>query len=258
MSRISPSGRVYGWRKDNPDFRDHQFAAAPPASLPATVDISHIAPPVYDQLQLGDCVGNGMAEIIYADQKIEKVATPMLASRLMLYYNARVMENDVSTDAGCAIRDAMISLNKQGVCSESRWPYNIAKFTNKPSAEDYTLALQHTSIAYKSITGLAQMKSCLASGYPFIFGVQVFESFESDEVSRTGIIPLPSANEQNLGGHCLTAWGYSDATQTFKILNHWGTSWGQKGWCTMPYSYLTNSGLSSDFWQLSTIKVPGK
>jgi C1A family cysteine protease len=51
-----------------------------------------------------------------------------------------------------------------------------------------------------------------------------------------------------LGGHAVLAVGYDDATQRFTIRNSWGANWGQGGYFTMPYPYLTTSGLSSDFW----------
>jgi C1A family cysteine protease len=54
-----------------------------------------------------------------------------------------------------------------------------------------------------------------------------------------------------LGGHALLVVGYDDATQCFTVRNSWGDSWGDKGYCYIPYKYLTNSNLSSDFWVLT-------
>ena len=59
------------------------------------------------------------------------------------------------------------------------------------------------------------MKGCLASGYPFVFGFTVYESFESPEVARTGDVPMPKPNEQSGGGHAVVAVGYYDAQQKF-------------------------------------------
>ncbi len=98
------------------------------------------------------------------------------------------------------------------------------------------------------------MQGCLASGYPFVFGFSVYESFESQDVARTGIVPLPKQGEKQLGGHAVLAVGYDDSDQTFWVRNSWGTGWGQSGYCKMPYSYLTSSGLASDFWALYTVE----
>ena len=42
--------------------------------------------------------------------------------------------------------------------------------------------------------------------------------------------------------------GYNDATSRFLSQNSWGTGWGMAGYFTIPYDYLTNPNLSSDFW----------
>ena len=45
------------------------------------------------------------------------------------------------------------------------------------------------------VQSLPQLKGCLASGYPFVFGFTVYESFESQQVAQTGIVPMPAAGE---------------------------------------------------------------
>jgi C1A family cysteine protease len=98
------------------------------------------------------------------------------------------------------------------------------------------------------------MKGCLASGYPFVFGFSVYESFESPEVLDTGVVPMPSDGEAQLGGHAVLAVGYDDATARFIIRNSWGTSWGDGGYGYMPYAYLTDSDLAADFWTIRVVE----
>jgi C1A family cysteine protease len=106
-------------------------------------------------------------------------------------------------------------------------------------------------IAYhRVVQNLQQMKGCLAQGYPFVFGFTVYESFESDEVAKTGIVPMPNLNEQQVGGHAVMAVGYDDAQQRFIVRNSWGTDCGIDGYFTMPYTYLTDHQYSTDFWTI--------
>ena len=98
------------------------------------------------------------------------------------------------------------------------------------------------------------MKGCLASGYPFVFGFTVYESFESQPVAQTGVVPMPAPKEQVLGGHAVLAVGYDDSRQCFIVRNSWGPGWGMQGYCYMPYLYLTDHNLASDFWTVRLVK----
>jgi len=99
------------------------------------------------------------------------------------------------------------------------------------------------------------MKGCLASGYPFIFGFTVYESFESPGVTRSGHAPMPQWGERPIGGHAVMAVGYDDSNQWFLVRNSWGKAWGMSGYFTIPYAYLIQPGLSQDFW---TIRLVGQ
>jgi len=64
---------------------------------------------------------------------------------------------------------------------------------------------------------------------------------------------MPQPGEQVLGGHAVLAVGYDDAQQRFLVRNSWGTGWGMQGYFTMPYTYLTQSSLASDFWTIQLV-----
>jgi len=70
----------------------------------------------------------------------------------------------------------------------------------------------------------------------FVFGITVYESFESAAVSKTGKMPMPKPSEKVLGGHAVLAVGYDDAAQRFIVRNSWGKGWGVQGYFTMPYA----------------------
>jgi C1A family cysteine protease len=247
----------YGWIPDLPDQRDHLFAAPPELlpTLPPSVDLRPECPAVYDQGQLGSCTANAIAGAIEFDQMKEKLADVFPPSRLFIYYNERVTEGTVSTDSGAQIRDGIKSVAKQGAPPETDWPYDITKFGDAPPQAAIADAAKHTVTAYQRVArNLMQMKGCLAAGYPFVFGFSVYDSFESQAVAQSGHAPLPGAGEQLLGGHAVAAVGYDDANQWWVARNSWGTSWGMAGYFTLPYAYLTQRGLSSDFWTLRLVQ----
>ena len=252
----------YGWRPDLPDHRDYLFSApiAALAALPDKVDLRPQCPPVYDQGQIGSCTANSIAGALEFDQIKQKSRSPFTPSRLFIYYNERVMENTVNQDAGAMIRDGIKSVGTLGACKETTWPYDPSPFppnprlTLKPSPAAYKEALKYKAIIYQSVArNLSQMKGCLASGYPFVFGFTVYDSFESAAVAKSGIVPMPAPNESVLGGHAVLAVGYDDTQNRFIVRNSWGPGWGMKGYFTMPYAYLLEENLSDDFWTIKSV-----
>lgn len=247
----------YGWIPDLPDHRDHIFSppAAVHAALPASVDLRSCFPAVYDQGQLGSCTGNGIAAALEFDQLKQGMAEVHTPSRLFIYYNERVVEGTVASDSGAMIRDGIKSVGRLGACREDTlWPYDIQQFASKPPAAAYAEGLKHKAVSYQRVSRtLTHLKACLAAGYPFVLGFSVYESFESQEVAQTGEVPMPSPTEQLVGGHCVVAVGYDDATQRWTCRNSWGTGWGRQGYFTLPYAYLLDGGLSHDFWTIRVV-----
>jgi len=244
--------RRYGWSPQLPDQRDVLFSAGAEhlAALPSKVDLRHSCPTICDQGALGSCTANAIAGAVQFDLMKQQlpVFTP---SRLFIYFNERVMEHSVASDSGARIRDGIKAVSKQGVCSETVWPYDVARFAEKPPVAAYQEALGQRALQYQTVLRrITQMKGCLAAGFPFVFGFTVYTAFESKVVERTGVVDLPHGGEKLLGGHAVLAVGYDDATQRFIVRNSWGEKWGQAGYFTMPYAYLLSADLASDFWTI--------
>ena len=248
----------YGWNPDVPDQRDHLFAAAPANldALPASVDLRPQCPAeIYNQGQLGSCTANAIAGAIEFEQMKQNLPQIFTPARLFIYYNERVIEGTVSSDSGAQIRDGIKTVAAQGACAETLWPYTIAKFKTKPTKPAYTAAGKNKAITYQRLTQIpAQMKGCLASGYPFVFGFTVYASFESPQVARTGVVPMPASGEAVVGGHAVMAVGYDEASQRFTVRNSWGDAWGIKGYFTIPYAYLADNNLADDFWTIRVVQ----
>jgi C1A family cysteine protease len=240
--------RRYTWKPDLPDHRDHLYAL-PGTPLPSHVDLRPKCSPVEDQGQLGSCTAHALAGAL------EFLEGPSgngfyRISRLFVYWNERNLEGTVSQDSGAQIRDGVKTLATLGACHETLWPYVIAQFKRKPSAKCYTDAAGHKISEYLRVTSLAGSMSALAAGFPVVFGFSVYSSFESDQVAQSGIVNLPAKGEQLLGGHAVLAVGYDNPSQRLIVRNSWGASWGQQGYFTMPFEYVANPRLASDFWTI--------
>jgi C1A family cysteine protease len=246
----------YGWIPDIPDARDQSYRVPGAARrLPRAVDLRSGCPAVYDQGQLGSCTANAIGAAVEFSQRKQKFLQPFAPSRLFIYYNERALEGTLSTDSGAMLRDGVKTLASQGACPETTWPYLEDKFAHRPSPQCYKAGKLHPAVRYSRLSqSLRDMKSCLAAGYPFVFGFTVYESFESEEVANTGVAPFPGAAEVALGGHAVLAVGYDDAAARFMIRNSWSADWGMRGYFTLPYAYLTDSNLAADFWTIRLVK----
>lgn len=241
----------YGWKPDLPDHRDAPFRKAmAPIQLPSRIDLRNFCPPPYDQGDVGSCTANAIAGALEFDL-IKDGRGGFTPSRLFIYYNEREMEDTVDFDSGAMIRDGCKSVGKIGVCPEIQWPYIEDNFLLRPEQICYDEARLDLASNYFRLNQDAQsLKSCLAQGYPFVFGFTVYSGFESDAVAQTGIVYLPEPHETVQGGHAVLCVGYDDATSRFLVRNSWGIGWGIGGYFTMPYEYVCNPDLSNDFWVL--------
>jgi C1A family cysteine protease len=228
--------------------------AARVSALPPSVDLTGVCPPVYDQGSLGSCTANAIAGALQFDQTKQAQTDVFTPSRLFIYYNERAIEGTVDEDSGATLRDGIKSVAKQGAPHERIWPYVIARFRARPSTAAYTDGRRHQAILYQRIPrSLDQMQGCLADGYPFVFGFSVYDSFESPDVAKTGVVPMPGPGEAQLGGHAVVAIGYDTDKRRFLVRNSWGAKWGRHGYFSMPFEYLLDESLSDDFWTVKAV-----
>lgn len=243
----------YLLKKDKIDKRDFLFAR-PPLMLPTKIDLRLQCSPVVDQGNLGSCTANAIASGLreYMELKNTKIAPFVLLSRLFLYYKERELEGTINEDSGATIRDGMKVLKKIGVCPEDDMPYDVTKFTEPPSPHAEAHAREYRVASYYRLRSIRDIRQCLNEGYPIVIGIMVYESFESQRVADTGVVPLPKRHEQELGGHAVLVAGYDLSnkygTGSYLIVrNSWGEGWGDKGYCYLPFSFVTY-GYAFDFW----------
>lgn len=260
-----------GWKPDLPDHRDHLYSPGIKALnivLPPRVDLrGPNMPPVYDQGRIGSCTANAIAGAVQFDRRKMGLTPDWVPSRLFVYYNERLTEHTVRTDAGAALRDGIKTIAARGVCSEDLWTYDDtpadqatsvwaknAKPAKKPVADAYKAAADHQAISYQRISPvLAQMKTCLAEGFPFVFGITVFNSMWDNNGNPVVHLPMPQRTESSVGGHAVLCVGYDDTTQEFIVRNSWGPDVQDGGYFYIPYAYLTGN-LAQDFWTVRSME----
>jgi C1A family cysteine protease len=246
------------------------------AQLSISLRTSPNNPPIYDQGAIGSCTANATARLIqYARRKAGQVPdwTP---SRLLLYFDVRRLEGMVPYDSGAELRDIVTTAINQGVCDEALWPYDIDPAdptTNlfppgshevmKPWPKVYQDARKHLALQPFRVTqNEGQLKACIAAGFPFMFGFAVYSSIYDSDGNPVVNLPLPTSNDEFEGGHAIACVGYDDTrpmpggeTGAFEIANSWGPNVMDEGYFWMPYAYVLNHSLSSDFWTLRKVSA---
>ncbi|MFL5337076.1 MAG: C1 family peptidase [Geminicoccaceae bacterium] len=248
---------AFGWLPDLPDHRDLPYGAMrlsleAPLALPRKVDLRNVQFPIYDQDRLGSCTANAIGAALEYD-RIRQGLPDFRPSRLFIYYLERAMEGTVNRDSGAFIRDGIKVVAQNGFPHEDTWPYDISKFAEQPPQSAFDDATKYLAVSYFRLdnTSINELKSCLAAGFPFVFGFTVYTSFFSANTNG-GIVPMPG-NEKVEGGHAVLAVGYDDDTERFAIRNSWSANRGDQGYYYMPYQYLNNAQLSADFWTIRTV-----
>ena len=122
----------------------------------------------------------------------------------------------------------------------------LYRYKQMPTGRQLFSGLKRTISSYWQMYTTEEMVTCIADGYPVVGGVAVYDSFQSDAIARTGIIPMPSSSEKFKGGHAIVFCGYDMMSKRFIFRNSWGTKWGQEGYGTIPFEYVDQMGW--DFW----------
>lgn len=264
------SKMVYGYYPDIPDDRDHKKVYDVHPSVKngsiKVIDMRDHCPPIFNQGKLGSCTANAICanyEFIFMKEHGLTKNNADIFSRLFVYWNERELENSTDKDSGASLRDGILSIHTNGVPLEQYWPYDISKFAEKPDEKAYIAALKHVSIKYARLDrDINQLKQCLAEGNPFVFGFAVYESFECEDIAKTGIMSVPTEKEKLLGGHAVMAVGVDENKKCFIVQNSWGDTWGDNGFFYMPYDVMFGSpkqnleitSYTTDFWCIEVTK----
>lgn len=245
--------RVSGYRyaAPRPGTKLYSSARGRVERLPPKVDLRPQMTAVENQGETSSCVANAVAGAYEYLVKRHLGEDAYDVSRLFIYYNARAASGCEGEDAGSVIGDAIEGLREHGACSEGTWPFDEEAVIEEPTEDAYEEAARFLVEDVQNIpTDLVAWRSCLAEGNPIIFGVSLFNSFDSHR--KKGLVPVPTNKEtarESHSGHAMLCVGYSDPDQLFIVRNSWGTDWGDGGYCYIPYSYLMNAKFNDgDSW----------
>ncbi len=229
--------------------------ASPPAggNLPNSVDLSNDMPPVGAQGSANSCVGWAVGYALKSYQeKIEfgynysnsngTLNSSKVFSPTYIYNQIKLNNCGYSY-----IADAFDILLNQGVCSLQDMPYTVSDCETQPNQNQRQAASSQSIESYQrvDVTNPDNFKAFLYASTPIVFGMRVDQEF-SRANNNNGEFIWRANSTNDVGNHAMVLVGYDDGRNAYKVLNSWGTDWGNDGYIWIDYALFMDKLLGNE------------
>jgi C1A family cysteine protease len=212
------------------------------SDLPTNIDLTSKFPPIGNQGQLGTCVAwaIGYNNKTYLDGAARNLSPSQLQSFSNQYSPTDLFFSIDPSKRSCSngtyFEDAFNVLISRGVNTIANVPYDEVCHLNSPGSAATASANRIKN--FRRIQGsVNEVKEYLAQGIPVVIGAMVNREFQ--QLTSIGVLNnLNYTGDQ--GGHAMVIAGYDDSKSAFRIINSWGTSWGDYGYLWVDYDFLVN------------------
>lgn len=210
--------------------------------IPSAVDLSNNFPTPGNQGSQGSCVGWATAYALKSYH--EKVEEQWEFSSNSTLFSPAWIYNQINggVDGGSHPLDALDLIVNNGAATLATMPYDDQNFTASPSAEAVQEAAFYKAASYARVNTVNDIRRSIAARNPVTIGIEVFPSFNGLVGENSVYNDLSGASE---GGHAITITGYDDDRfgGAFKVINSWGTGWGDDGYFWLPYDVVPQAVL---------------
>jgi len=204
--------------------------------LPEEVDLSARFPTPGDQGQQSSCTawatGYAMRSYYEGKRRNWNFSSPGQIISPAYIYN-RLHGFHGTCDTGTPISDALDLLKTAGAPTLSEYPYLENDCSRPANPEQVRSGSEFRISGWSAVDSKKpdDAKGQLARGNPVVFGMDVSDQFEN----LTGPAIYDDTTSPRTGGHAMVLVGYSERRQAFKVMNSWGTRWGDGGFGWVSY-----------------------
>ena len=255
--RLHPTGLIYEDLSKTPGWTElKQVPVAPGARAYqplSRVDLSGELPPVGDQGSQGSCTAWGVG--YYHRSQLEWLERHWDLTQPAHQFSPAFIYNQINggMDWGSGFNEASDLIMSQGCATMADCPYSDADYTSWPSESAYSRAIPfrvrtRNYIQTVDSSSLVQVKQLLNNGYTSALAIWVWGNFD-DIGSYHNTYCASERTGSNRGGHVVCILGYDDTLTTtdgrgaFRMVNSWGTGWGQAGYWWMSYQAVLDTFL---------------
>lgn len=218
-------------------------------SIRSVINIAGL-PPVKSQGSQGSCTAWAVAyyhrtHLEWRERGWDVNLSAHQCSPAFLYHHI-----NAGSDTGSYPHEAMAFICTMGCSSLQEFPYNPNDAVSWPtSTQTYRNALLFRAYDYHYISintdsGIANLKQHIANGGTAVIAINVYANFDSiSDYNNTYCVSEVETSTYR-GAHSVTVYGYDDEKQTndgtgaFRLVNSWGTSWGDAGHFWMSYEAI--------------------
>jgi hypothetical protein len=214
----------------------------PPTTFPSKLDL--ITPPVGYQGGEGNCVafaagyGARSIEQYYKTNATSYSYSSNIFSPEFVYNQTKFSEN---CGSGTSVTTVLDFLKLKGACTWQNMPYDynngcslMPNATQTSNAANYKIA----SYSWLYASDKAAIKTMLMNKHAVIIGFNPDQAF----VNAGPSFIWTAYTSGKMAGHAAVIVGYDDAKNAYRIMNSWGSTWGDNGYSWIDYDFLPYTG----------------
>lgn len=204
--------------------------------LPSKVDLSAQFPTPGYQGKQNSCVAWSIAYAVKSYQEVLEKSWSLdtkdhLFSPAFIYNTMNKGVND-----GLKVNEALNWAVDNGVATLATMPYQESDFATQPTIAAIQEAQSYKPKEWGTLKSNKDIKTSLANNQPVIITMAAFNSFKN----LKGTDSVYNTADTWIGEHAVTVVGYDDGHAgggAFKVMNSWGTDWGDQGFFWLPYDF---------------------
>jgi hypothetical protein len=210
----------------------------PPASIPSSFQL--LTPTPGNQGGEGSCVAFAVGYGARSIEQFYRTNASAYTQETNIFSPEYVYNQTKFSDcaSGTAFTIVLDLIKNQGISSWQSMPYSdVNGCSTQPNATQVANASAYKISSYVTIPNTDQMaiKTMIASKHPVITNIIADNSFMN---AGPGFVCSSYSGAGSLP-HAILICGYDDAKHAYKIMNSFGTGWGDAGFSWIDYDFFT-------------------